>query len=354
MMADDGPVEVTGTVRVTKDLAGLRKLADESFDRADTKTALKYYTQIIEQDPEDYMANFRRLLCQAGEGTAASPMLHLPASEAANFFNKLSEDTSLSEEEKAAKALTSIVLINNYGMACWQARDSFFTTRRNAGNTSNIMCTTKDAYNVFLNMTTDVSSSLIQTMEGAAPYFDKYGADFKETCQTILNNAEDILNKLSSNYATVANVTYTLADLTLTDNGRNIVYELAKRLHTVYLQIDPKHKIPSSLKPPSEGGTGVSEERQSEWCYVATYVYGSYNCPQVWVLRRFRDRILGRSLIGRLFIRLYYAVSPRLITIFGNTSAFRKVIRVILDKFVNYLMMRGMSNTPYQDRSCRR
>ena len=24
-------------------------------------------------------------------------------------------------------------------------------------------------------------------------------------------------------------------------------------------------------------------------CYVATAVYGSYDCPEVWTLRRFRD-----------------------------------------------------------------
>lgn len=28
-------------------------------------------------------------------------------------------------------------------------------------------------------------------------------------------------------------------------------------------------------------------------CYVATAVYHSYNCPQVWTLRRFRDGVLA-------------------------------------------------------------
>ena len=27
-------------------------------------------------------------------------------------------------------------------------------------------------------------------------------------------------------------------------------------------------------------------------CYIATAVYGSYDCPQVWVLRRFRAEVL--------------------------------------------------------------
>lgn len=30
-------------------------------------------------------------------------------------------------------------------------------------------------------------------------------------------------------------------------------------------------------------------------CYVATAVYGSYDCPQVWTLRRFRDNTLAAT-----------------------------------------------------------
>lgn len=35
-------------------------------------------------------------------------------------------------------------------------------------------------------------------------------------------------------------------------------------------------------------------------CYVATAVYGSYDCPEVWTLRRFRDERLAQTWNGRL------------------------------------------------------
>ncbi|MFR9028073.1 MAG: DUF2726 domain-containing protein [Clostridium sp.] len=35
-------------------------------------------------------------------------------------------------------------------------------------------------------------------------------------------------------------------------------------------------------------------EKKRRGCYIATAVYGSYDCPQVWVLRRFRDQILEK------------------------------------------------------------
>lgn len=40
-------------------------------------------------------------------------------------------------------------------------------------------------------------------------------------------------------------------------------------------------------------------------CYVATAVYGSYDCPQVWTLRRFRDYTLAETWYGRAFICVF-------------------------------------------------
>ena len=48
-------------------------------------------------------------------------------------------------------------------------------------------------------------------------------------------------------------------------------------------------------------------EVKSGGCYVATAVYGSYDCPQVWTLRRYRDFALAETWHGRAFIHLYYA-----------------------------------------------
>lgn len=86
-------------------------------------------------------------------------------------------------------------------------------------------------------------------------------------------------------------------------------------------------------------------------CYVATAVYGSYDCPQVWVLRRYRDETLAQSWYGRAFIRLYYAVSPTLVKWFGERSWFKKLWKGKLDRMVQELRSNGVEDTPYQDRS---
>ncbi len=85
-------------------------------------------------------------------------------------------------------------------------------------------------------------------------------------------------------------------------------------------------------------------------CYVATAVYGSYDCPQVWTLRRYRDNTLAKNWYGRAFIRTYYAISPTLVKWFGHTSWFKKMWHGRLDKMVAKLQENGVESTPYEDK----
>lgn len=85
-------------------------------------------------------------------------------------------------------------------------------------------------------------------------------------------------------------------------------------------------------------------------CYVATCVYGSYDCPEVWTLRRYRDDTLGSTWYGRAFIRLYYAISPTLVKWFGHTAWFKKMWKGKLDRMVQGLQANGVASTPYTDR----
>ena len=91
-------------------------------------------------------------------------------------------------------------------------------------------------------------------------------------------------------------------------------------------------------------------EESSGGCYVATCVYGSYDCPEVWTLRRYRDNTLGSTWYGRAFIKLYYAISPTLVKWFGHTKWFKKMWKGKLDKMVRNLQDKGVENTPYEDK----
>ena len=88
----------------------------------------------------------------------------------------------------------------------------------------------------------------------------------------------------------------------------------------------------------------------SSGCYIATAVYGSYDCPEVWTLRRFRDYCLAETWHGRRFIETYYLISPKLVKWFGSTEWFKKMWKNKLDKIVKNLHTKGYESTPYMDR----
>lgn len=74
--------------------------------------------------------------------------------------------------------------------------------------------------------------------------------------------------------------------------------------------------------------------QQSGGCYIATAVYGSYDTPQVLILRGFRDERLARSAPGRTFIRAYYAVSPAMAKYFERAAPLNRIARTALDAVV--------------------
>ena len=82
---------------------------------------------------------------------------------------------------------------------------------------------------------------------------------------------------------------------------------------------------------------------------MATCVYGSYDCPQVWTLRRYRDDVLKNTTAERCFISLYYAVSPTMVRIFGRNQAVRRMWRTALDRIISRLNADGFSDKPYND-----
>ncbi len=121
------------------------------------------------------------------------------------------------------------------------------------------------------------------------------------------------------------------------------------------IEISEKHddefikELIQKYKPASPNKSN-NESNSSGGCYVATCVYGSYDCPQVWTLRRYRDYTLAETWHGRAFIKTYYAISPTLVKWFGHTEWFKKMWQGKLDRMVSKLQDEGIESTPYEDK----
>lgn len=106
----------------------------------------------------------------------------------------------------------------------------------------------------------------------------------------------------------------------------------------------PKKMNYYSGSSPDTGNTG-----RSGGCYIATCVYGSYDCPEVWILRRFRDYKLLSSRFGRIFVKAYYTISPIIVNKFGNNLTFKRIFQGFLNRKIEKLKKLGYQDTPYKD-----
>lgn len=68
-------------------------------------------------------------------------------------------------------------------------------------------------------------------------------------------------------------------------------------------------------------------------CFVATKLYGEQN-KVTCNLRTFRDEFLARSPAGRLFIQIYYWLSPYLVRVIDHVPSVAKYARKIMELIV--------------------
>jgi hypothetical protein len=70
--------------------------------------------------------------------------------------------------------------------------------------------------------------------------------------------------------------------------------------------------------------------QSKKWCFIATACYNSQLAPEVCLLREFRDVVLKRSRLGRVFIRIYYRVSPPIAVFLARHAWPRALVRNLL------------------------
>lgn len=300
-MMIEGTVEVQGTVKVDSSdhLKNLYTLARRARDNHDSENAAKYYDEIAIEDPNSWEAQFYKVyyscinikIAQMG-----SACLRL-SNSIDNVFEMIAE----SKQSEIARKIAYLEVFNR----CM---------------TFHIMVTD--------NILSRVKSS---SPEHALNFLKEHGSSLGVFDVKL----GDAMAKVGLNEQALTAYKGSEAFWRYYDSGTTT--SIVNRIKT----LDPSFVYtPSSSSSSSSGG-----------CYIATAVYGSYDCPQVWTLRRYRDYTLAETWYGRAFIHTYYAISPTLVKLFGHTDWFKKMWKGKLDRMVADLNAEGVKDTPYEDRN---
>ncbi|RLI90191.1 MAG: hypothetical protein DRO95_06640 [Candidatus Altiarchaeales archaeon] len=96
--------------------------------------------------------------------------------------------------------------------------------------------------------------------------------------------------------------------------------------------IKPKVK---KVKPKSEESFSLTSE-----CFIVTATYGTDSYEKLSVFYDFRDNVLAKNSLGRIFIRIYYLISPYLASLIRGNLILRRMSVIFLD-FVCHILQRG-------------
>ena len=314
----EGTVDVSGSiVKVddSRELENLYKIARQAKDDDDGESAIKYYEQIKVKDPDSWEAIFFSLYFRTMKCSIAGI-----ASAAISFANCLQTTIELID--------TFIRDDNEKKVACAEVLDY-----------SERAATTlfRGAQNHFVGINSDIrmnyfkeyqmrAASSFSIMELLGDIIERQFND-NELIKPLASKAwKSVVNLVSEYYGGFPETLDKLQDCPIDIKG------VIRKIQRIELDYNP---------PLGKKKSG---------CYVATAIYGSYDCPEVWTLRRFRDNTLAETWYGRAFIRTYYAISPKIVKWFGKTEWFKNMWKPMLDKMVKDLQAKGVENTPYNDR----
>lgn len=383
-MMVEGTVEVAGTVKVddTSKIDNYYTMAENAYDAGNKEEAENYCNKIIEIDPANYKAWFLK-------GKAAgwqSTLRKIRIEESVNCFTKAidnSPEDSIDDIKKEAASEIS-ELSTSLMRICCNNFAKYPSEENEADILKNLQMTKlysllllrkcgvapnefyKDVATMMNNAVCSAWQNKITNDYQHSEHPSKFTWEtFKTRCLSCISILEEAINisaddkqadiqryknliDITTNLLNSCSYTYSngsyVRDYKLTDEAKKMDIDAIMTYHQKIKEIDPSYEIPKiptpSTSPTPSGG-----------CYVATAVYGSYDCPQVWTLRRYRDYTLAETWYGRAFIHTYYAISPTLVKWFGHTGWFKKMWKGKLDRMVANLKADGVEDTPYEDRN---
>lgn len=341
---------VEGTVKIdnSEKLRNLYTLARQAKDSNDAENAVKYYDLIKQEDPRSWEACFYNVYFRA----AQTRVMYIQSAANSvkncleNVFELIRISSDSDEEKKAHIREVSVRVTLICSLLESSSKSTFVKLWSNAGGDSRV-----DLMAEYTSRALAASDALFACGNLIEQDYKTDTLMMKTACELwksgidIWKNSYAIFDNHAARYSTMKN-SY-VAKIQKYQGNYSFTRPQYSGFPSIYITVASKNSNSDFGVGYSSSGTSSSS---SGGCYVATAVYGSYDCPQVWTLRRFRDYTLAETWYGRAFIHTYYAISPTLVKWFGHTEWFKKMWKGKLDRMVANLKADGVEDTPYEDK----
>ena len=302
-------IKISGEIKFdySEELINLYSLARRAKYNNNVTQAIRYYDQILVKDPNNWEPNF--YIAYFNVYNSSFNNIDSCAMSLANNINSII--FMVKENEIKAQEKTRIMneinsRINSLGTKYYNIANSYYNS---------LPPQSKPYY----------LQQLLNDCSGIAQLFYAFG-------DAVYQHFQNIYGASIAAPSWASGINYQKLTISYKKNKYQDEQKMAFYANKVRM-FNPYYALPATKKG----------------CYVATSIYGSYDCNEVWVLRRYRDYHLDTNYFGKLFIKVYYKISPTIVKYFGDYKLFKKIGRKYLDKFVIKLKEKGYSDKPYND-----
>ena len=326
-------------------LKNLYQAARQARDSNDSESAARYYGLIIQEEPNSWEAVFYHTYYRAMETTimniaSAGDSVRncLPT-----VFSLVSQNISDMPSRKLAISEICLRVTALCQILESSARSTFKSSFESAGTLTDLQMSYFKTYHTRLE-------SVINLIWVLGDLIEKNYPQDSDMQKLAVNSWKEGIKYWTSDYLLFDDRNHKKQIVETGYAAKVRKYEPSYTIPAPYTTGLPTNFVTVMYRTANKSGGLIGS---SGGCYVATAVYGSYDCPQVWTLRRYRDYTLAETWYGRAFIRAYYAISPTLVKWFGDRAWFKNMWKPRLDKMVKELNENGIDNTPYQDKTWR-
>lgn len=335
------PNKITSEIKI--DVDKIFNLATFAIEAKNFEEAYKYFTQIIEHDPENKLAWF-------GKGYAAgmlSTITNLRVKEIQTCFKKgFHTDEPINVSSKMKNNNKSVVPQGEIDLSVLDEMLTEYAFHENSTRNPEYLKIAHLSYEKISDHISDLGKSI-------------YGNDYDKWEQLIL----EVLNLRNEAYKLLVydlenvpcrifpknefvlsksqykgKISSTIKILIIIDKERNSMKELSKdslvKRRERFVSIIKMSMPASGLARDNDINSQLNEyiDDAKKGCFIATATMGNPNHPYVITLRKFRDSYLIESSVGRRFVELYYSYSPGLAQIIAKNKILKLLSKYLIVK----------------------
>jgi len=296
-----------------------------AYQAGNNQEAYSYFVKVVENDPNNWQAIFYKGISASWQSTMANPRI-IEAIQGTTKAKELLTKSDMTQEEKDANiGIFSIELYKNL-KAYFDLWFKFYMDLENPYDAKRAIDFVFEMKNCFKYA--EFTFDLIENISFDNPDLETFKFEMRKfiaasLCYFICESYEY--------WSDYKQTTLLYWGLSVKDKQEYITVH--DKMMVEILKVKPNFKSDIWRDEPGPRYKPTTTSMKAG-CYIATAVYGSYDAPEVLTLKNFRDDVLTKSILGRLFVKLYYFFSPPIANKLKYANRINKIVKNLLNRIV--------------------